>query len=42
MGKHERRGYLEAIRGRYLKADRAGKARMQDKCKHPQISATHY
>jgi hypothetical protein len=26
MGKHERRAYLEAIRGRYLKASRAGKA----------------
>jgi hypothetical protein len=31
MGKHERRTCLEAIRGRYLKADRAGKARMLDK-----------
>jgi hypothetical protein len=30
MGKHERRAYLEAIRGRYLKADRAGKARILD------------
>lgn len=28
MGKHERRAYLETIRGRYLKADRAGKARI--------------
>lgn len=30
MGKHERRAYLEAIRGRYRKANRAGKARILD------------
>ena len=30
MGKHERRAYLEAIRDRYLKSDRAGKARILD------------
>lgn len=28
MGKHERRAYLEAIRGRYRKANRADKARI--------------
>lgn len=30
MGKHERRAYLEAIRGRYRKANRVGKARILD------------
>ena len=30
MGKHERRAYLVAIRGRYRKANRAGKARILD------------
>ena len=30
MGKHERRAYLEAIRGRYRKATRTGKARILD------------
>jgi hypothetical protein len=30
MGKHERRAYLDAIRGRYRKADRAGKTRILD------------
>ncbi len=30
MGKHERRAYLEAIRGRYRKAKRAGTARILD------------
>lgn len=30
MGKQERRAYLEAIRGRYRKAKRAGKARILD------------
>lgn len=30
MGKHERRAYLEAIRVRYRKADRAGKAKILD------------
>jgi hypothetical protein len=30
MGKHERRAYLEAIRGRYRKASRAGKTRILD------------
>ena len=30
MGKHERKTYLEAIRGRYRKASRAGKTRILD------------
>ena len=30
MGKHERRAYLEAIRGRYCKANRSGKSRILD------------
>lgn len=30
MGKHERRSYLDAIRGRYRKANRAGKTRILD------------
>jgi hypothetical protein len=30
MGKHERRAYLVAIRGRYRKANRAGKTRILD------------
>jgi hypothetical protein len=30
MGKHERRAYLDAIRERYRKADRAGKTRILD------------
>jgi hypothetical protein len=45
MGKHERRAYLEAIRGRYRKAKRAGKTRIptqevilqtQSACRPPQ------